>query len=130
MFTPVAAFSSFSVKDIKEAKKFYSETLGVEVTDGAMGNLELHLSGGGRVMVYPKDNHEPATFTVLNFIVENINEAVDELTKSGVAFEHYDSGMIKTDAKGIARGIAAKMGPDIAWFKDPSANILSVLQEK
>jgi len=120
------AFSGFSTNDITKAKEFYSQTLGLEVQDTAMGMLTLHLAGGGVVIVYPKDDHAPATFTVLNFPVDNIDKAVDELSAKGVEFEQYEN---MTDAKGIARGIAAKRGPDIAWFKDPAGNILSVLQE-
>jgi predicted enzyme related to lactoylglutathione lyase len=125
MFKDSTAFSGFSVNDMAAAKKFYSTTLGLEVVDGPMG-LELKLAGGGRVFIYSKDDHVPATFTVLNFPVDDIEKAVEELTGEGVSFEHYDS---MTDEQGIARGIAAHRGPDIAWFKDPAGNILSVLQE-
>jgi len=125
MFKDTKVFSSFSVNDLQKAKEFYSQTLGVEVAEMPEG-LELHLAGGARVFLYPKPNHTAATFTVLNFVVDNIEQAVDELTKLGVRFEHYDLGDLKTDEKGIARG----PGPDIAWFKDPAGNILSVLEEK
>jgi hypothetical protein len=90
--------------------------------------LTLHLPGGATVYVYSKDNHQPATFTILNFEVDNIDEAVDELTRRGVQFEHYTDGL-KTDGKGIARGIASNQGPDIAWFKDPAGNFMAVLKE-
>ena len=118
------AFSGFAVDDIQKAREFYGRTLGLEVTE-SHGLLKLHLSGGGRVVIYPKPNHTPATFTILNFPVDDIEKSVDELSKRGVRFERYD-GEIKTDEKGIHRGD----GPDIAWFKDPAGNILSVLKER
>lgn len=118
------AFSSFSVKNIEEAKSFY-ESIGLKTKIGEMGILELELEGSENIMLYPKDNHEPATFTVLNFPVNNIDEAVDELIAKGIKFEQYDSEYLKTDEKGISRG---EQGPKIAWFKDPSGNILSVLE--
>jgi hypothetical protein len=93
---------------------------------GPEGLLELHIAGGNPVMIYPKPNHVPATYTILNFPVDNVEKAVDELTAKGVKFEHYDMPGIKTDAKGIARGNG--QGPDIAWFTDPAGNILSVLK--
>jgi len=116
------AFSSFAVHDVESARRFYRDTLGVAVADGEMGTLELSAAHGAKVLVYPKPNHEPATFTVLNFPVDDIDHAVDALRERGVKFEHY-TGVIATDAKGISRG----NGPDIAWFRDPSGNILSVL---
>jgi predicted enzyme related to lactoylglutathione lyase len=118
------AFSGFSVDDIQKAKEFYGRTLGLGVSQ-AHGLLELQLAGGTKVLIYPKPNHAPATFTILNFPVDDIEEAVDKLTKSGVCFERYE-GDLKTDKKGIFRG----GGPLIAWFKDPAGNILSVLEEK
>ena len=121
------AFSGFSVNDIPKAKEFYGKTLGLDVNDGPMGNLEIKIGNGSHVLVYPKPNHEPATFTILNFPVDNIDEAVDELTRKGVTFQHYDSEYLKTDAKGIARG-GGDRGPNIAWFTDPAGNILSVLE--
>ncbi len=121
------AFSGFSVNDIPKAKEFYGKTLGLDVSDGPMGNLELKLGNGASVFIYPKPNHEPATFTILNFPVDNIDEAVDDLTKKGVKFQHYDMPQLKTDEKGIARG-GPDRGPNIAWFTDPAGNILSVLQ--
>jgi catechol 2,3-dioxygenase-like lactoylglutathione lyase family enzyme len=120
------AFSGFSVNDQAAAKQFYGETLGVEVEETDMG-LTLKLAGGNDVFVYPKDDHQPATFTILNFPVENIDEAVDGLSAKGVVFEQYGPELHQ-DEKGVARGRAANMGPDIAWFKDPAGNILSVLQ--
>jgi catechol 2,3-dioxygenase-like lactoylglutathione lyase family enzyme len=116
------AFSGFSSKDIPASKRFYAETLGLDVSD-EMDGLGLHLAGGGEVFIYPKEDHVPATFTVLNFPVDDIEAAVDRLTAAGVAFERYDG--FDQDEKGIARG---DEGPAIAWFKDPAGNILSVLQ--
>jgi predicted enzyme related to lactoylglutathione lyase len=123
MFKDTPAFSGFSVDDIPRAKQFYGETLGLNVTD-EMGGLALHLAGGGNVYIYGKDNHEPATFTILNFPVPDVEAAVDRLTEAGVPFEHYE-GELQTDEKGIMRG----EGPTIAWFKDPAGNILSVLDQ-
>jgi catechol 2,3-dioxygenase-like lactoylglutathione lyase family enzyme len=127
MFKAKAAFSGFSVDDLAKAKEFYTHTLGLKVDDPGMG-LRLHLPGGGTVFVYPKEDHQPATFTILNFEVDNIDEAVDDLTSRGVKFEHYE-GDLRTDEKGVARGLSQNRGPDIAWFKDPAGNILSVLQD-
>jgi catechol 2,3-dioxygenase-like lactoylglutathione lyase family enzyme len=124
MFKDTKAFSSFSVNDLEQAKKFYGQTLGLEVSQTPEG-LDLRLAGGGKVFMYPKPNHEPASFTVLNFLVDDIDRAVDQLSAAGVRFEHYE-GEIKTDEKGIHRNA----GPKIAWFKDPAANILSVVEEK
>jgi predicted enzyme related to lactoylglutathione lyase len=123
MFKDTNAFSGFSVDDIPRAKQFYGETLGLNVTE-ENGMLMLHLAGGGRVLVYPKENHEPATFTILNFPVPDVEETVDRLTEAGVRFEHY-GGDLPTDEKGIMRG----NGPTIAWFTDPAGNILSVLDQ-
>ncbi len=120
-------FSGFSVKDQKAAQKFYSEVLGLKVEESPMG-LQLRTKGNNPIFIYEKEDHTPAGFTILNFPVEDIDEAVDTLSKQGVVFEHYDFGEFGTDEKGIARGRATKNGPDIAWFKDPSGNILSVLQ--
>lgn len=121
------AFSGFSVNDLAQAKQFYGNTLGVDVEETEMG-LTLKIAGGNNVFVYPKDNHEPATFTILNFPVDDIDAAADELSSKGIVFEHYGPDMHQ-DEKGITRGRAANMGPDIAWFKDPAGNILSVLQD-
>ena len=117
------AFSSFSVNDLQKAKEFYGRTLGLEVSESAEG-LKVHPGGNLDVFIYPKPNHTPATFTVLNFLVDDIESAVDELKKTGVRFEKYE-GEIKTDEKGIHRN----GGPSIAWFKDPAGNILSVLEK-
>jgi predicted enzyme related to lactoylglutathione lyase len=117
------AFSGFSVDDIPKAKDFYSKTLGLEVTE-ENDMLTLHANGGNGVLVYPKGSeHTPATFTVLNFPVADVDNAVDELVSKGVVFEHYEGS---TDEKGIHR----TGGPLIAWFKDPAGNVLSVLQEE
>ncbi len=121
------AFSSFSTNDLQKAKAFYADILGLDVTDNPMGLIELHIEGVNNILIYPKPNHTPATFTVLNFPVSNIDEAVDELIKKGVSFEKYE-GEIKTDEKGISRG--GTNGPNIAWFKDPAGNILSMLEQK
>ena len=118
------AFSGFSAGDIQKAKGFYTETLGLSVSE-SHGLLTLHLAAGNNVLIYPKSNHVPATFTVLNFPVKDVDRAVDELTKRGVRFEKYDLPDLKTDTKGIMRG----NGPTIAWFKDPAGNILSVIDE-
>ena len=126
MFKNTKAFSSFSVNDLQRAKEFYGQTLGLEVSEMHEG-LQLQIAGGARIFIYPKPNHTPASFTVLNFQVDDIEPAVDELIKRGVRFEQYEEP-IKTDEKGIHR--SGGIGPDIAWFKDPAGNILSVLEEK
>src|SRR5258708_40060906 len=127
MFKAQAAFSGISVNDLDKAKEFYADKLGLELDSEKMG-LQFLLPGGGKLFLYPKDNHEPATFTVLNFVVADIDEAVDALSKAGIEFESYEG--FHQDDKKIARGIAAHKGPDIAWFKDPAGNILSVMQDK
>jgi predicted enzyme related to lactoylglutathione lyase len=123
MFKDTKAFSSFSVNDLGKALIFYGQTLGLAVSEMPEG-LQLNLVGGGMVFIYPKPNHGAATFTVLNFQVDDIETAVDELTKRGVQFESYE-GELKTDEKGIHRG---ERGPIVAWFKDPAGNTLSVVQ--
>lgn len=125
MFKDSKAFSSVSVNDLAAAKRFYAEVLGLNVEEMPQG-LSVQLSGGGSVFLYPKPNHTPATFTVLNFPVDDVDGAVDELTKRGVRFEQYDMPNLKTDAKGISRGHG---GPTIAWFTDPAGNILSVVSK-
>jgi predicted enzyme related to lactoylglutathione lyase len=126
MFTKTEAFSSFSVDDLSRAGSFCGETLGLEVERVTnMDLLVLHISTGARIMVYAKGReHSPASFTVLNFPVADVDAAVDELASRGVRFERYD-GELATDEKGIFRG----EGPLIAWFKDPAGNVLSVVQE-
>jgi catechol 2,3-dioxygenase-like lactoylglutathione lyase family enzyme len=123
MFADTEAFSGFSVSDIDEARKFYAETLGLRVTE-QYGLLTLHLAGGRDTLIYPKADHTPANFTILNFRVDDIDAAVDDLTSRGVSFERYEG--MDQDAKGINRG----GGPFIAWFTDPAGNILSVLQDR
>jgi predicted enzyme related to lactoylglutathione lyase len=119
MFEHTRAFSGFSVDDIPRAKQFYSETLGIRVSE-EHGMLHLHIAGDCDTLIYPKEDHTPATFTILNFPVDDIDAAVDQLTARGVRFESYDG----VDDNGIMRD----RGPAIAWFKDPAGNILSVLQ--
>lgn len=129
MFKDSYAFSGFSASDLDATEQFYRDTLGLDVTrmqEGGMDVVMLKLKTGGRVLIYPKDNHEPATFTVLNFPTADVDGAVDALAAKGVQFEHYPE-MPHQDEKGIARGKAAGMGPDIAWFKDPAGNVLAVL---
>jgi len=118
------AYSSFSVDDTEKAFTFYKDTLGLEVRKVEMGILELHLTGNENgAIIYPKPNHEAATFTILNFPVDDIEATVDWLISKGITFEQYDMEYIKTDEKGIARG---EEGPDMAWFKDPAGNILAI----
>jgi catechol 2,3-dioxygenase-like lactoylglutathione lyase family enzyme len=121
MLNAKKALSSFSVDNIQKAKDFYGKTLGLELSAGPEGTLVL---SEAKTLIYPKPNHEPATFTVLNFPVDDVEKTVDELSKRGVRFEVYNESNLKTDARGISRG----NGPTIAWFKDPAGNILSVLE--
>jgi predicted enzyme related to lactoylglutathione lyase len=118
-------FSSFSVNDVSSAKAFYQDVLGLTVVDNPMGLLELHIEGGQPIIIYPKSNHVPATFTVLNFPVTDIEDMVECLMGKGVVFEQYES--LQTDSKGISRNAH---GPAVAWFKDPAGNILSVMEAK
>ena len=121
------SFGSYSIKDAASVKDFYAKTLGLAATDD-MGGLALKLPGGSKVFLYPKEDHEPATFTVLNLEVDDIDAAVDTLTSRGIKFESY-GGDIRTDEKGIFRGSESGNGPNIAWFKDPAGNILSVIEK-
>ena len=125
IFQEARSFSSFSVNDLKKAKEFYGDKLGLDVAETEEG-LELN-AGDNAVFIYPKSNHTPASFTVLNFPVEDIEAAIDELDALGISLEHYNLPDMKTDERGIARG---PKGPTIAWFKDPAGNILSVVQPK
>jgi predicted enzyme related to lactoylglutathione lyase len=125
MFKDSKAVSGFSVDDLAAAKAFYGHALGLEVEESGMG-LRVKIAGGNGIWIYGKPDHAPATYTILNFPVDDIEQAVDELNRKGVKFEHYGD---MTDEKGIARGISKNQGPDIAWFKDPAGNILSVLKE-
>jgi catechol 2,3-dioxygenase-like lactoylglutathione lyase family enzyme len=128
MLTHSPAFSGFSVNNLETARAFYADVLGLKVIgEGEMG-FTLHLATGARVFVYPKDNHEPASFTILNFPVNNIDEAMQQLQEKGVKFEIYPD--MPVDDKGVLRGLEHDVGPNIAWFKDPAGNILSILQEK
>ena len=121
-FKNTKAFSSFSVKDLDEAKRFYGQTLGLEVSESDEG-LILQTKGGIDVFIYSKPDHTPATFTVLNFVVDDVDRAVDELTKMGIRFQIYEKGELKTDDRGVSQG-----KPKIAWFKDPAGNFLSILE--
>ena len=127
MFGAVEAFSGFSSNAIEESKRFYGEILGLRYEE-AMGGLRLFLGGGGSVFVYPKENHEPAGFTVLNFPVPDIDAAVDALNAQGVVTKIYSDDEFPSDPKGIARG-GPQWGPDIAWFRDPAGNVLAVLSD-
>lgn len=130
MFRESKAFSSYSIDDSAQALDFYGRTLGLDISEipGMEGMLRIRCAGGTTVILYPKPDHEPATFTVLNFPVDDVDKAVDRLSDQGVRFERYDREDLRTDAKGIARGEGG--GPSVAWFKDPAGNILSVLEEK
>lgn len=120
-------FSGFSTNDIKKSEEFYGQIVGLKVeNDKTMGLLKLHLPGGADVMVYPKPDHEPATYTVLNLVVSDIDTAVDGLSAKGVEFEMYEG--FEQDEKGIARSTSPERGPSIAWFRDPAGNIVSVLE--
>lgn len=125
-FQTTHAFSGFSVDDIDAARSFYGDTLGLDVTTNAMGFLDIHLPDGGSILVYAKPNHEPASFTILNFPVDDVEGAVDDLNGRGVVTKIYDDSEFATDAKGILRG-GPDRGPDIAWFRDPAGNVLAVL---
>ena len=123
MIDPTQAFHGFAVPDIDAARAFYTDVLGVEVTDES-GMLQLHVGGGTPTLVYPKPDHQPATYTVLNFPVPDVEAAVDDLTARGVGFERYQGTPVETDEKGVFRG----GGPLIAWFTDPAGNVMSVIE--
>ena len=125
-FQTTHAFSGFSVDDIDAARSFYGDTLGFDVTTNAMGFLDIHLPDGGSILVYAKPNHTPASFTILNFPVDDVDGAVDELNGRGVVTKIYDDSEFATDEKGILRG-GPDRGPDIAWFTDPAGNVLAVM---
>lgn len=128
MITALSSFSGISVSDIAKARAFYVDTLELPIVDDSMG-LTLELPGGGRLFIYEKQSHQPADFTVLNFVVENISETVDHLSgHHGIVFERYDNLPSDQDKRGILRGKAAHQGPDIAWFTDPAGNVLSVIE--
>lgn len=126
--TFLKAFSTFSVDDLQKARNFYDQTLGLNVTETEEG-LSLQFDDGVKIFIYPKPNHQPATFTVLNFPVDDIDKAVDKLTALGIKFESFE-GEMKTDEKGIFRGAKNNQGPNIAWFKDLAGNFLSVIETK
>lgn len=125
-FQTAHAFSGFSVDDIDAARAFYGDTLGLDVSVNAMGFLDIRLPQGGSILVYSKPNHAPASFTILNFPVDDVEAAVDDLNARGVVTKIYTDPDFGTDAKGIAHGAPGR-GPDIAWFTDPAGNVLSVL---
>ncbi len=125
MFHNDEAFAGFAVRDLDAAREFYAETLGLPVSEDEMGFLVLEIGGGAGVLVYPKPDHEPAVFTVLNLPVDDVERAVDELVRRGVTMEIYDDPDYGTDERGISRG----EGPVIAWFRDPSGNILSIMSD-
>jgi len=122
------SFSGISVNNMQAAKDFYVEILGLELTEQNMG-LHLNLPGGGSLFIYEKTDHVPATFTVLNFVVEDINSVIDELVGKGITFERYNTLPAEQDERGVLRGKAANQGPDIAWFEDPSGNVISLVEE-
>ncbi len=126
MVNAISEFSGVSVDDLNAAKEFYTKTLGLKIDNEEMG-LHFSLPSGGSLFIYEKENHEPATYTYLNFAVKNIDETVDSLVEQGVVFEKYEG--FDMDDKGIARGLSANQGPDIAWFTDPAKNIIAVLQD-
>jgi predicted enzyme related to lactoylglutathione lyase len=125
VFANTKAFSGFAVPNLEAAEKFYGDTLGIDISKGEMGDLVLNLTGGRDTFIYEKPDFVPATYTILNFVVDDVDQAVDRLTKKGVEFERYEG--FDQDEKGIARG---DQGPAIAWFKDPAGNILSVLEDR
>ena len=125
MFSPDGAFSGFSIRDKDESLRFYRDALGLDVSENEMGFLTLHLASGANVLAYVKgDGHQPASYTMLNFEVDDIDEAVDELNARGVVTTIYNGTGTPVDEKGIMRG----NGPDIAWFTDPSGNVMAVIQ--
>lgn len=134
MFKDVQAFSSFSVDDSQKAIQFYGETLEMDINtiEGMekFGVMELQVAGSNNIMIYTKEDHQPATFTVLNFPVNNIDKTIDELKIRGVEMLQYDNPDLPQDDKGVMRGLSADMGPDIAWFSDPAGNVLAILQDK
>ena len=129
MVTITGAFPGFSVNDIDAAREFYGTTLGLRVEDGTMGDLQITLPSGQNIFVYPKDDHEPATFTILNLVVDDIDRTVDELNQAGIETKIYSGDEdFGTDERGILRGSLATPGPTIAWFRDPAGNVLSVIE--
>jgi catechol 2,3-dioxygenase-like lactoylglutathione lyase family enzyme len=129
MLTAVSSFSGISVSSLPEARTFYVDTLALPLKDDSMGLL-LELPGSGQLFIYEKSNHVPAEFTVLNFVVENINDTIDHLVNDhGIRFERYENLPAPQDERGVLRGKAANEGPDIAWFKDPAGNVLALIED-
>lgn len=129
MFNFKSTFSGFSVGDLQKAKSFYRDMLGIPIREEQDMGFVLLLEGGNQPFIYPKPNHQPATFTILNFVVEDIDTTIESLETKGISFIHYDSEDLPQEEKGVLRGLKEGMGPDIAWFEDPAGNVLSVLQE-
>lgn len=129
MLSDSYSFNSFSTNDLKASKKFYGETLGLQLIENNMGILEIKTAGSNKFVIYPKENHKAASFTVLNFEVEDIEKEVDHLRHKGITFEQYGAPL-KTDEKGICWPPEKTNWPVIAWFKDPAGNILALIQEK
>lgn len=130
MFKNTKAISGFSVDDLEKARRFYNQILGVDIREEDGMGLTLQLTGGTNIFIYPKENHQPATFTILNFMVDDIDSTIEDMSSNGVHFEQYNDENLPQDEKGVLRGLRAGHGPDIAWFKDPAGNILSIIQEK
>ncbi len=130
MLTYNHTFSSFSVDELPKALKFYQETLGLDVEEAGDMGISIRLKDNHQVFIYPKVDHQPATFTVLNFVVDDIDVEIESLKQRGVQFVYYQNKNLPQDEHGVLRGLQENMGPDIAWFKDPAGNVLSVLQEK
>ncbi len=129
MLKDTTVFASFSVDNIEKAKEFYGSTLGLSFT-GSMGGIRLHFAGGNEAFIYPKPDHAAATFTILNFMVDDADAEVDALISKGITFEQYSEGYMKTDEKGISRGDGENGPMAMAWFKDPAGNFLSIIQTK
>ena len=129
MFNNGRAFCSFSVDDLEKAKEFYGKTLGIRIEVYEDMGMKLHLPGDSMIFVYPKSNHQPASFTILNILVDDINEAIESLNNRGIKLIQYDNQHIPQDNKGVHRGLRLGKGPDIAWFEDPAGNVLSILQD-
>lgn len=128
MFNNSQVFTSFSVDNLEKARTFYEEILGGKVEDESQMGIQFKFGSGNMIFIYPREDHAPATYTILNFIVDDIDNTVDELQQKGIDFLHYDLEGFPQDKRGIVRRLTAGMGPDIAWFEDPAGNILSVLQ--
>lgn len=130
MLNYINSFSGFSVDDLPKAKEFYDKKLGLEIQEQGDMGFTLRLKGDSSVFIYPKVDHQPATFTVLNFVVDDIDATMESMKNQGVQFVHYHNKHLPQDEQGVLRGLQENMGPDIAWFKDPAGNVLSVLQEE